>query len=94
MKCATCGAEAVGRFDVCLNWRALRADGALYYFCPEETPGALGSHEEWSAAYVRMVSVIYNSRNPQRPIQKLTIMSERDGVKKYTEATGESLYVN
>ena len=79
-KCFTCGASETLRADVPSDWRAIKAEKRLYYFCFDCQPGKTGyaTTADWTRFYTRAVEKIYRA-DFKRPIRRLLILRDVGG---------------
>lgn len=75
-----CSSEEVLSLDKASEWRAIKAENKIYYFCRDCQPIKTGmtTTDDWQKFYFNAVSLIHKT-DFNRPIRRLLILRDVGG---------------
>lgn len=76
-KCFICNKTEELKADFTSDWRAIKADNKLYYFCDDCVPQPFASQKNWNDFYTNAITKIYK-KDFQRPIKEILILRDSE----------------
>ena len=75
-----CGSEEILSVDAPSEWRAIKAENIIYYFCRKCQPTQTGltTVEDWKRFYVKAIEKIHQT-DFNRPIRRLMLLRDIGG---------------